>query len=465
MSGYHISERRKQSRVFAQIPIICEIIDPKDKSIRRKNVLSRDISSTGIYFEIDEVLALNTEINISFPLPNQGKVVHAKVKVTRIEVGMLPDKYGVGATFLELAPEDQDEIDKNLVEHLDINRLLAVAIEKGASDLHLLAEHPPVLRLYGEIETLEMAKLSSDDIPRLLYSIMSREQVRKFEQEKELDFAIQYDQFNRFRINVHRQRGFLEATLRVINTKIASFEDLNIPDVAKSLGRFKDGLVLIVGPTGSGKTTTIAAMVELINQERQGVIITLERPIEYVYANKNCIIKQREVGADTNSFSAALKSTLRQDPNVIVVGELDDAETVRTAIVAAEAGYLVIASFHAPNTVQAIDRLATMFPVENRRQVLFQLANCFRGMICQILIPCKDKQHRVLATEIMIANDAVKRILRSDELIHIPTIIQTGRNMSMQPMHDSIWRYFEKGLIDGETAEAFSNEFKRTSSR
>lgn len=465
MLGLNPSDRRIKTRVHIEIPLTCEIIDQKNNTVRHKNVLARNISSTGIYFEIDEVFPLNTKINITFQIPNTDKIVQTTIRVMRIEVTSQPDRYGIGASFIDISEADRDELIVKLIEHLDINKLLALAIEKQASDLHLLADSPPVMRIYGQIETLNLPALSSNDIPRLLYSIMSREQIHRFEQDKELDFAIQYDKYNRFRINLHRQRGFLEATLRLINTKVASFEDLNIPDIAKNLARFKDGLVLIVGPTGSGKTTTIAAVVGLINNERQGVVITLERPIEYVYANVKSIIKQREVGIDTNSFSVALKSTLRQDPNVIVIGELDDAETVRTAIVAAEAGYLVIASFHAPNTVQAIDRLTSMFPVEHRRQVLFQLSNCLRGMICQLLIPCKDKQHRVLATEIIVGNDAVKRTLRSDELIQLPTIIQTGRNSGMQTMHDSIWGYYENGVIDGETAEAYSNEFKRGSYR
>jgi len=219
--------------------------------------------------------------------------------------------------------------------------------------------------------------------------------------------------------------------------------------------------VLVVGPTGSGKTTTIAAMVELINQERKAVVITLERPIEYIHNNVKSIIKQREVGVDTNSFSVALKSSLRQDPNVIVVGEMDDIETVKTALIAAEAGYLVIASFHAPNTIQAIDRMASIFPVENRRQVLAQLANCIRGIIFQLLIPRRDKNGRVLASEVVIGNDAVRTIVRKDELIQLPTIVQTSGMYHMQTMYDSIRKYLNEGIIDEETALLYSEEFSQ----
>jgi len=266
---------------------------------------------------------------------------------------------------------------------------------------------------------------------------------------------------NRFRINIHQQRGFLEATLRRISTKIHSFDELNLPEVIRDLARQKEGLVLIVGPTGSGKTTTIAAMLDIINNERKGVIITLERPIEYVYSNIKCIIKQREVGIDTNSFSTALKSTLRQDPNIIVVGEIDDVETVRTAIIAAESGHLVIASFHAPNTVQAIDRLTSLFPIENRKHILFQLSRSLKGIVCQLLIPTKNRQDRVLATEIVIVTDALRNIIRNDELFQIPTIIQTGGALRMQSMQQSIKRYLDQGIIDAETAIEYSEEFNR----
>jgi twitching motility protein PilT len=306
---------------------------------------------------------------------------------------------------------------------------------------------------------LDIPKLNTDDITNLVYGLISKQQIIRFEKEKELDFGIQYDALNRFRVNVHQQRGFLEAAFRLITTKISSFEELRLPEVIKDLARQKDGLVLIVGPTGSGKTTTIAAMVELINQERRGVIITLERPIEYIHTNIKSIIKQREVGVDTGSFSVALKSSLRQDPNVIVVGELEDTETIKTALLAAEAGYLVIASFHAPDTMQAIDRLASIFPPENRKQVLSQLGNCIRGIIAQLLIPSKDRKKRVLVTEIVIANDAVRRVIRSDELIQLSTIIQTGASYKMQSMYDSIMRCLDEGIVDEEAALFYSKEF------
>lgn len=455
-------EQRLAFRVYVGLPLTYTLPERLNPEGKVKKALAHNISTEGIYFQLnDDVIPIKTDLKISFELPANKYVVNATVRTMRIEFMEKENKYGIGAAFNEISEEDRNEIYKQLVEKLDINKLLKLTIEKGASDLHLLADQPPVLRINGEIHTLEMTPLSADDIPRLIYSIMGQPQIRKFQIDKELDFAIQYDKENRFRVNLHQQRGCVEAALRLINTRLLTFDDLKIPSVVKDLARQKEGLILIVGTTGSGKSTTMAAMIDLINHERRGVIITLERPIEYVYKNDNCIIKQREVGIDTNSFSSALKSTLRQDPNVIIVGELDDMETVKTALIAAEAGHLVIASFHAPNTIQAVDRLASLFPVEHRKQVLFQLSNALKGIICQVLLPCADqKNKRVLATEVMIANDAVKHIIRNNELLQLATLIQTGGSQGMIPMKDSIWKCFENGLIDGETANAYSEEFK-----
>lgn len=461
MSTYSIFEKRRENRVYIQIPVICELINAKNKAVEEKTVMACDINSGGIYIESDEAMLLNTEINVRFQLPKSSNIISASVKVVRIEA-IGENKFGIGSIFVKLSENDQEEI-RQLVERLSINELLAAAIKKNASDLHLLADHSPILRIHGQLEELNIPPLDSADIPKMLYSIMNRQQMKRFEREKELDFGFQYNALTRFRVNVHQQRGFIEATFRLINTQVSSFEELRIPEVVKDLARQKDGLIVIAGPTGCGKTTTIAAMVELINQERKAVIITLERPIEYVHTNAKSIIKQREVGIDTVSFSAAIKSTLKQDPNVIVVGEVDDFETVKTALIAAEAGYLVIISFHAPNAVQAIDRLANMFPTESRKNILFQISNTIRGVIAQLLIPRTDKPGRVLTTEVLIANEAVKKVIRNDEFVQLPTIIQTGAHYKMQTMQDSIKRYIEQGIIDMGTEIFYSEAITRSS--
>ena len=460
MFDFRLSNRRRSYRVYNPIHIICEKTDLQSQELKRKPAIAKDISLNGIYFEIDEALAVNSEIKLIFKLPQNDDPLQVRARVARIDSTEYPNLYGIGADFCDISLSAKAEIEK-LTQRLHIGKLLELAISKGASDLHLLADRPPVLRTHGDIETIDMPKLTPEEITKMLYSIMSRQQIKIFEQDKELDFGIQYDLENRFRVNLHQQRGFLEATLRLINSRIPSFEELNLPPAIKDLARLKDGLILIIGSTGSGKTTTIAAMVDLINKERKGVIITLERPIEYVYLDAKSVIKQREIGIDTNSFSVALKSSLRQDPNVIVVGELDDIETVKTAIVAAEAGYLVIASFHAPNTIQGIDRLVGIFPPESRRVILSQIANCLKGVISQLLLPRKDRQGRVLASEVLVVNEAVKRVIRKDELVQLQTIIQTGLAYKMQSMAEAIKKYSDQDVIDPETALFYSEEFTR----
>lgn len=461
MNRFDLPDRRKIYRVYSKIPLVCETIDLSDNTVNKKNAVAIDLSQDGIYFETDEIMTLGSELKVSFRLPKSTHNIQTNIKIIRVETTGRENNYGIGATFIKLADKDREDIERFL-ENTNINKLLELAIKREASDLHLVTNLPVVLRIHGEIEILGTQKLDAEEIPKLVYTLMTKQQIKKFEQEKELDFGVQFDAQRRFRVNVHQQRGFIEAAFRLMtNQKISSFEELNIPQVVQDLARQRTGLVLISGSAGSGKTTTIAAMIEAINRERKAVIITLERPIEYVHANIKSIIKQREVGVDTNSFSAALKSTLKQDPNVIVVGELEDSETVRTALIAAEAGYLVIASLHAPNTVQAIDRLANIFPAENRKQVLCQISNCLKGIVCQVLMPCVDKQKSVLACEVVINNDAIKRVIRNDELFQIPTIIQTSSSLKMQSISDSINRYVMQGLVEQGIADLYSEEFLR----
>ncbi len=453
------NRKKKRERIFVQIPVICEFNERRGDSVAQMTAVSGDISTDGIYLEMNRVLTVKSELNIRFQLPHSENIINTRGQVCYVQT-VDNNIFGIGIYFLSLDAHARQAI-ALLVERLNISRFLKLAIEKHASDLHLLAEQPPVLRLNGALEFLDMENIHSDEVVQLIFSLMNKEQIRIFEREKEIDFSVQYDLKTRFRVNVHQQRGFVEAALRLIESKEFSFEELRIPAVVQDLARNKDGLILITGATGSGKTTTIGAVVGLINKERKALIITLERPIEYVHANIKSVIKQREIGVDTNSFACALKSSLRQDPNVIVIGEMDDAETVRTALVAAEAGYLVIGTFHAPDTIQAIDRFVNVFPPETRKQALSQLATCLRGVVSQLLLPSKDGKKRLLATEVLIANDAVKRIIRKDELFQLASIMQTGMAYRMQLMGSSIKKYLEANEISEETALFYSEELNK----
>ena len=336
---------------------------------------------------------------------------------------------------------------------VDIKMLLKTTIESNASDLHLTVDSPPLLRINGDLRALPGTEpVSKDELKNVIYSILTNVQKEKFEQDKELDFSFAVQGFDRYRVNVHLQRGCVEAAFRRIPKEIPHFDTLNLPPVVADLARRPNGLVLVTGPTGSGKSTTMASMLDLINAERECVIICIEDPIEFVHKNKKSVMKQREVYADTHSFAEALRRALRQDPDVIVVGEMRDLETISTAITAAETGHLVLATLHTPDAPQTVERIIDVFSPHQQRQVRMQLADCLQGVVSQTLIPSADGTGRVLATEIMISTPAVRNLIREGDIAQIPTLLQTGAQYGMRTMDKCLKALVDKGLITYEAA-------------
>jgi len=335
---------------------------------------------------------------------------------------------------------------------LDIVELLRLALEQRASDLHLAVAAPPVLRIDGALMRTDLPELTRQDNKQLIYSLLTEEQKAHFEREQELDFSIAVQGLGRFRVNVHYQRGSVEAAFRIVPLKIRTLSELGLPPVVAELSRKPNGLVLLTGPTGVGKTTTLAAMVELINTERSALVVVIEDPIEYVFEHKRSIIKQREVYSDTKSFAEALRRALRQDPNVIVVGEMRDLETIATALTAAETGHLVLATLHTPDAPQTIDRILDVFPPYQQQQVKIQLADCLQGVLSQQLLPRADTSGRVVAYEIMIATPAVRHLIHEHATNQLPTVMQTGAQYGMCTMDSTLKALCLQGLISSETA-------------
>lgn len=335
---------------------------------------------------------------------------------------------------------------------LDLRELLRLVVERKASDLHLTEEEPPMLRVDGELVPTESPRLSADDTKRLIYSVLTDKQKVQFEETLELDFSLYMPNISRFRVNVHQQRGAVEAAFRVVLLNIRSIEELGLPAIVGKLALKPNGLVMITGPTGMGKTTTLAAMVDLINTQRRCLVVTIEDPIEYLFRNKQSIIKQREVGSDTHSFAIALKHVLRQDPDVILIGEMRDLETIATAMTAAETGHLVLSTLHTPDAPQTIDRIIDVFPPHQQQQIMVQLAGCVQGIVAQQLLPRKDGLGRVVSTEIMIGTDAVRACIRERRTHQLNTIVQTGSQYGMTTMDKSLKELYSRGIITYETA-------------
>ncbi|MCF8069633.1 MAG: type IV pilus twitching motility protein PilT [Desulfobacterales bacterium] len=338
---------------------------------------------------------------------------------------------------------------------VELNTLLRITQDRNASDLHLTDSMPPILRIHGELVRLdEFGVLYREDLEELIYEALTEMQLQKFRAEKELDFSYGIQGGDRFRVNIHIQQGNVEAAFRRIPNRIPPMDELNLPDIAYELARKPHGLVLITGPTGTGKSTTMASMIDMINGERSCVIISIEDPIEYVHTNRLSIIKQREVFSDTNSFPEALKRVLRQDPDIIVVGEMRDLETISTALTAAETGHLVFATLHTPDAPQTIERIIDVFPPHQQNQVRLQLASCLQGVISQILMPKARGNGRILATEIFVGTPAVRNLIREKDIAKIPNVIQTGAQYGMRTMDTCLNQLVTKRLITKEVAKS-----------
>ncbi len=330
---------------------------------------------------------------------------------------------------------------------MQVNDFLQKMVECGGSDAHLKVGMPPGVRVSGEIMPQGSAAMKPEHTEAVARAVLSPEQWQKFEQEGDLDTSYSIPGVARFRVNVMRQRGSISLVLRYIPTDIPSFDQLGLPAICAELAKKPRGLVLVTGPTGSGKSTTLAAMIDLINSTEQGHILTMEDPIEFTHVDKKCYVNQREIGADTPDFNEALRRALRQDPDVILVGEMRDLETISMAVTAAETGHLVFGTLHTTSASKTIDRIVNVFPAAEQTMIRMQLAGTLQGIISQTLLP-KHGGGRVAALEVLTATDAVRAIIRENKMAQLPSAMQTGKKFGMQTLEDHLNELVSKKIID-----------------
>ena len=341
---------------------------------------------------------------------------------------------------------------------LHIDRLLETCIKRGASDLHLSVGRPPSLRLHGRLRGLETKLLTPDDTVALMKSITPDRCQQELQEEGGTDFGFAYGDAGRFRVSVFQQKGNVSIVLRLIPSKIFTFDEIGLPRIVKSLCRRPRGLVLVTGPTGSGKTTTLATMIDYINREFDKHIITIEDPIEYYHEHHKSILNQREVGVDVPSFSEALRRVLRMDPDVILVGELRDLETIESALRAAETGHLVFGTLHTTSAQGTVTRIVDQFPVNQQEQIRIQLASSLLAVLCQALMPRTDARGMIAAFEFMVITHAIGNLIRENKVFRIPSSIQTGKKLGMQMMDDHLFQLFARSKVSLESAIDMSHD-------
>ena len=453
-------EKRKTQRRKIQIPVLSWEESDVDRKHKGREIVSKDISGDGIAFYSKKIYPIHTVLQIDIFLPNQKDPVSCKLRVASIEILLRGEEYLIGAAFFDLKPEDRLRI-ASAAEKMDLYVLLDSTVTGGATDLHLTVGRPPLVRRGKKILTMAASVIEPGQVEAMLYPLMTRQQVGQFEESKEMDFAFSPDVSTRFRVNMHSQKGYVEAVLRNIPSRVRSIEELGIPvDVLEKFCREESGLILIAGTRGAGKTTTMMSMVDHINKNQDRVIVTLEDPIEYILKSQRSIVKQRELGADTFSYGEGLKRAMRQDLDVICVGEIHDGECLINAISAAETSHLVISTVHAPDAVSAIERMVNFCPPEHAVNLRQRLASCLRGILYQERLKSGQTQGHVVATELLLNNTAMKNLIRDGRYSMMGNVLQTGRAQGMYTFKDNLRELFEKGLIDQETMEGVTEERK-----
>lgn len=409
--------------------------------------------------ETDEIQALVNKLSGNQPVPA------SPYSSTPSIASQQEEPFSTRSAFASYDSGASDDIDIEVkhveegeeAESIDIDDILTTMLEMGGSDLHLTAKKPPVTRINGDIEAMEVfPRLTGESIKNTLFAIMTRTQQNKFEEKWELDFAYTLPGVSRFRVNVLKQQDTVAAVFRAIPWDIRTFEQLGLPSTLEQFTEAPRGLVLVTGPTGSGKSTTLAAMIDRINRTKKKTIFTIEDPIEFAHEHQMSIVNQREIGRDTHTYADALKHVLRQDPDIILVGEMRDLETISVALSAAETGHLVFATLHTQSAQETITRIIDVFPDASKDHVRTQLAASIQGIVCQALLKRQDKPGRVAALEVLIGNNAIRNLIREGKLHQVQSAIQTAKSTGMQTLDKALEELVASGIVDPEEAASKS---------
>jgi twitching motility protein PilT len=450
--------KRLSKRQPAQISLSFWLEDREELPSERASTLN--ISARGLAFRTPKSIPLEARLVLKLHGAPGGRPLQIKGTVCRIEKppGAATVVYGV--VFDQIDRKDQSLLDE-FVQVRSVNAILSAALLKKSTDVHLMADMPPVFRIEGELSVEDAYPLAAEELQDMVLAILPLRRREAFERDLELDFSFLSQDGVRFRGNVHRNKGHVEASFHVLSAAVRTVAELGLPPVLEDLSRRRRGLILISGPAGSGTSTTLAVLIDLINRSRRCLILTLEDPIEFVHRSKLAVVKQREIGLDTLSSQEGLKRALRQDADVILAGEFRDAETISTALAAAEAGRLVLGSLPAADVTGCLDRLLGAFPDDQQEGVRGRLAGCLEAVVAQVLVPRSDGNGRVPATEVLVTTPDIRNLIRSGQIEEIPGALEAGEALGMHTLDGSLLDLVRRRIVSGETALSYARDFKR----
>jgi twitching motility protein PilT len=450
--------KRHSKRQAAHLSLSFSFEDREDLPAERASTL--DISARGLAFRSSKSVPMESRLVFKLHGGPGGRALRVKGTVCRIEKapGAAAAVYGV--IFDQIDRKDQDLLDE-FVQVRSVNAILAAALYKKATDVHLVADLPPFFRIDGELAAEDAYPLGAEELQDMVLAILPPRRREAFERDLELDFSFLSQDGVRFRGNMHRNNGHVGASFRVIPDAVRTVAELGLPPVVEDLARRRSGLILIGGPAGSGVSTTLAALIDLINRSRRCLILTLEDPIEFVHGPKLAVVKQREIGLDTLSFQEGLKRALRQDADVILAGELREADAIATALAAAEAGRLVFGSLLSADAAGCLDLLLGAFPVDRQEGVRGRLAGCLEAVVTQVLVPRSRGQERIPATEVLVTTPAIRSLIRSGRIGEIPGLLEAGKELGMRTLDGSLLDLVRRRAVSGETALSYARDFKK----